>query len=152
MSLMINVQNYDDDDDCNDKWELDIGYWGFTGHEQMMMMMMMMMMMLMMINEQNDDDDEDDDEDDDDDDEDDDDDDEDEDDDDDDEDDDDDCIDKCELDIGGLLVTHTTNQFLVLHILTGHSYICLSVMTRRMKYFSYLDKYICQFGKIHFAI
>ena len=40
-------------------------------------------------------------------------------------DDDDDINDKCELDIGGLLVTHSTNQFQVLHILTGHSYICL---------------------------
>ena len=32
------------------------------------------------------------------------------------------------MDIGGLLVTHGTNQLQVSHILTGRSYICLTVM------------------------
>ena len=36
--------------------------------------------------------------------------------------------DKWRLDIGGLLVTHGTNQLQVSHILTGRSYICLTVM------------------------
>ena len=32
------------------------------------------------------------------------------------------------MDIGGLLVTHGTNQLQVSHILTGRSYICLTMM------------------------
>ena len=32
------------------------------------------------------------------------------------------------MDIGGLLVTHGTNQLQVSHILTGRSYICLSLL------------------------
>ena len=61
-------------------------------------------------------------------------------------DDDDDSNDKCELDIGGLLVTHSTNQFQVLHILTGHSYICL-LLTMVMIFNivrSVQSKYVCK--------
>ena len=41
--------------------------------------------------------------------------------------------DKCELDIGGLLVTHSTNQLEVSHILTGHSCICLTIVMRKTR-------------------
>ena len=34
--------------------------------------------------------------------------------------------DKCELDIGGLLVTHSTNQLEVSHILTGQTLVHMS--------------------------